>query len=364
MQSLFAFEQNRDANYQLAIDQVSEIFSPDLNAMVQPDKKDLSKKREQAVALLKNVFPDGASLPEGDDEIVKAVRNALSFYHRSVQKDFEWFRTNLVSETERLSHHYLTVLSLAPALADAAAVDRKFKHTNFVQNPWVGALRLHPEVQRAGQMAWSSRQDVVRQWLRDVLKADEEYLRFLDIRAPEEEDYRKAILHLFRRLILGKTLISEFFESEILRWAEDREIVKGMVEKTIKSWSPVKNQPLQLHTLSLNWEEDREFMEELFKQSAFLPEQHRQRIARNSRNWALERLPLTDRIILEMAIAEMLTFPSIPVKVTINEYIELAKNYSTPKSKQFINGILDVLSKELKTEGLLKKSGRGLIDNK
>jgi N utilization substance protein B len=364
MQSLFAFEQNRDANYQLAIDQVSEIFSPDLNAMVQPDKKDLSKKREQAVALLKNVFPDEASLPEGDDEIVKAVRNALSFYHRSVQKDFEWFRTNLVSETERLSHHYLTVLSLAPALADAAAVDRKFKHTNFVQNPWVGALRLHPEVQRAGQMAWSSRQDVVRQWLRDVLKADEEYLRFLDIRAPEEEDYRKAILHLFRRLILGKTLISEFFESEILRWAEDREIVKGMVEKTIKSWSPVKNQPLQLHTLSLNWEEDREFMEELFKQSAFLPEQHRQRIARNSRNWALERLPLTDRIILEMAIAEMLTFPSIPVKVTINEYIELAKNYSTPKSKQFINGILDVLSKELKTEGLLKKSGRGLIDNK
>jgi transcription antitermination protein NusB len=78
----------------------------------------------------------------------------------------------------------------------------------------------------------------------------------------------------------------------------------------------------------------------------------------------VERLPLTDRMILEMAIAELLEFPNIPVKVTINEYIELAKNYSTPNSRQFINGILDVISKELKEKGSVKKSGRGLIDNK
>jgi len=75
-------------------------------------------------------------------------------------------------------------------------------------------------------------------------------------------------------------------------------------------------------------------------------------------------LPLTDRIILEMAIAELITFPHIPVKVSINEYIELAKLYSTPKSRQFINGILDVIAKELVSSGDMKKSGRGLIDNK
>ena len=78
----------------------------------------------------------------------------------------------------------------------------------------------------------------------------------------------------------------------------------------------------------------------------------------------MDRLPLTDRMILEMAIAELLEFPSIPVKVTINEYIELSKNYSTPKSRQFINGILDVIAKELKEKGDVKKSGRGLMDNK
>jgi N utilization substance protein B len=78
----------------------------------------------------------------------------------------------------------------------------------------------------------------------------------------------------------------------------------------------------------------------------------------------VDRLPLTDRVILEMAIAEMIHFPNIPVKVTINEYIELTKEYSTPKSRQFINGILDVISKSMKESGAVKKSGRGLIDNK
>ena len=92
--------------------------------------------------------------------------------------------------------------------------------------------------------------------------------------------------------------------------------------------------------------------------------QYKQLIAQNTKNWEVERLPLTDRIILEMALAEMIHFPNIPVKVTINEYIELSKEYSTPKSRQFINGILDVMAKTMKESGMIKKSGRGLIDNK
>jgi N utilization substance protein B len=102
----------------------------------------------------------------------------------------------------------------------------------------------------------------------------------------------------------------------------------------------------------------------MFRTAASLPENHKALIANNTRNWEVERLPLTDRIILEMAIAELISFPNIPVKVTINEFIELAKNYSTPKSRQFVNGILDVIAKELKDSGEIKKSGRGLIDNK
>jgi N utilization substance protein B len=140
--------------------------------------------------------------------------------------------------------------------------------------------------------------------------------------------------------------------------------VKGLVEKTVKSFDGEPNSTIQLHTLSINWEEDREFVEKLYNKASDLEQPYKDLIANNTRNWEVDRLPLTDRMILEMAIAELLEFPGIPVKVTINEYIELAKSYSTPKSRQFINGILDVIAKELKDTGIVKKSGRGLMDNK
>jgi len=87
-------------------------------------------------------------------------------------------------------------------------------------------------------------------------------------------------------------------------------------------------------------------------------------IIKHSKNWKKDRLALTDIIILKMGVTEMLNFPSIPVKVSINEYIEVSKSYSTPKSKQFINGLLDKFADVLQKEGRIKKSGRGLIDNK
>jgi N utilization substance protein B len=87
-------------------------------------------------------------------------------------------------------------------------------------------------------------------------------------------------------------------------------------------------------------------------------------VAQKTKNWEFDRIAYTDRLILMLAICEMLKFPSIPIKVTINEYIEVSKNYSTPKSKQFVNGVLDVIAVDLQEQGLIKKSGRGLIDNK
>ncbi|GIV36419.1 MAG: hypothetical protein KatS3mg032_0798 [Cyclobacteriaceae bacterium] len=364
MQSLFAFHQGRDANYMLALDAISQKFSPDLNAMVQPDRRQLEADRKQATALFEQVFA-GHQAPQHDNpEIARAVEEALRAYHQAVQKDFAWFKTNLVSEVQRLDDLYLSVLALALALADAAALDKKIDHRNFTTNPWIGALRKTEAVNLMLNRAWSGRQADIRRWVRDVLKADATYMNYLDRRELTADDQKKMMLHVFRKLILGKTLISEYFESEILRWAEDCEIIKGMVEKTIKAWQPGNAEPLKLHALSLNWDEDREFIEKLFEGAAFLPDQYRSRIAANTRNWEVERLPLTDQVILEMAVTEMVNFSSIPVKVTINEYIELAKSYSTPKSRQFINGILDALARQLAEAGHIKKSGRGLIDNK
>jgi N utilization substance protein B len=211
---------------------------------------------------------------------------------------------------------------------------------------------------------WDTKADRTKAWFKDVVRMDEGYLSYLDKKRPSLDDQKKFANHVFRKIVLGTTVINEYFEEEVLRWAEDKEIVKGLVEKTVKSFNPEASPEISLHTLSLNWDDDKDFMEELYMQASSLDDQHKDLIARNTRNWEVERLPLTDRVILQMAIAELITFPNIPVKVTINEYIELAKNYSTPKSRQFVNGILDVIANELKDTGEVKKSGRGLIDNK
>ena len=135
-----------------------------------------------------------------------------------------------------------------------------------------------------------------------------------------------------------------------------------MVVKTIKSIQD--GEDLQLAELTKNGEEDFKFLERLFmdviNQNEFLEEV----IQSKTMNWDVDRIALTDRVILKLALVEMMNSPSIPIKVTINEAIEISKMYSTPKSKQFVNGVLDVLSNELTSSGKIRKSGRGLIDNK
>ena len=368
MQSLFALQQCKDANYELCLEKINETISPDLNSMEVQNKTLLASQRKQAIKIFKEAFENEETSVEDDEpKVKKTVNDCLHFYHTQSKKDSAFFAKTLVTDVEKIYERYVAVLWLAVEFLDLAESDKKVSHKNFVNNLWIKALRdsndLKKEVKKIGKL-WDDKMDRVRVWFRDVVRQDTEYLHYLDKKNPSHEDHKRFANHIFKKIILGKTVINEYFEEEVQRWAEDKEIVKGLVEKTIKSFDPEAKTPLSLHTLSVNWEDDREFIEKLYKKGSQLEPKYKTLIANNTRNWEVDRLPLTDRIILEMAIAELIIFPNIPVKVSINEYIELAKNYSTPKSRQFINGILDVISKELKTAGDLKKSGRGLIDNK
>jgi transcription antitermination protein NusB len=368
MQSLFGLQQCKEATFELSQEKISETFAPDLNSMEVQNKELLGQLKKVALKVFEKAFENGETKVEHEDEKVKkAVNNAFVYHKTQLKKDTEFFRKNLVVEVEKIYEHYIATLSLVVAFAEIAEADKKVSHKNFVNNSWIKALKnsdaLRKDALKLGRH-WQDRSDQVRLWFRDVVRQDNEYLNYLDRKNPSEEDQRKFVSHLFKKIILGKTVINDFYEEEVLRWAEDKDIVKALVEKTVKSYEPSKSKEITLHTLSLNWEEDKEFIEILFDTAIGLPDKHRELIANNTRNWEVDRLPLTDRIILEMAIAELISFPNIPVKVTINEYIELAKTYSTPKSRQFINGILDVIAKELQDAGEIKKSGRGLIDNK
>ena len=368
MQSLFALQQCKDANYELCFEQIHEAFLPDLNSMETQDKLLLASQKKEASQLFEQAFAKGETSVDHDNtKIRKVVNECFKFYATTSKKDTDFFKKNLVSEVERLYVHYISVLAMVPAFSVIAAADKKVSHKNFVNNAWIKALSDSPALRKEALKfgkTWEDKGDRIKGWFRDVIRQDNEYLNYLDKKEPTTDDQRKFIGHLFRKVILGKSVINEYFEEDVLRWAEDKDIVKGLVEKTVKSYDPAASLPLALHTLSLNWEDDKDFIERLYDKAADLDPKFKELVANNTRNWEVDRLPLIDRMILEMAIAEMLTFPNIPVKVTMNEYIELAKNYSTPKSRQFINGILDVIAKELKDSGEMKKSGRGLIDNK
>jgi N utilization substance protein B len=368
MQNLFALQQCKDANYELSLEKIGDVFSPDLNSMEVQDKQQLSSQKKEALKLFEKEFAKGERVVDHKDpKIKKTVNDSFLFYQNQSKKDTDFFLKNLVTEVEKIYNQYIAVLSLASAFSELAEADKKVTHKNFVNNAWIKALRNSEELKKESLKfgkTWQDKSDRVKVWFRDVIRQDNEYLNNLDKKNPSIEDQKKFINHLFKKVILGKTVINEFFEEEILRWAEDKDIVKGLVEKTVKSYDPESKSPLTLHTLSVNWDDDKQFIEKLYQKAANLEDKFKDLVANNTRNWEVDRLPLTDRMILEMAIAELIVFPNIPVKVSMNEYIELAKNYSTPKSRQFINGILDVIAKELKESGEVKKSGRGLIDNR
>lgn len=363
MQSLFAFGQCKEANHLLALDLIESTFLPDLNSMQPQDKELLRKQKKIALQAFDRKFKGKEVEESPDPKIEKAISDALDLFNRQVKKDQAFLMKNMVAEIEAITQSYLSVLGLLLEFAVLAESEKKVNHGNFVSHPLIKALAGNKELSLALAKSnrWSQQADMVRTWFREVIKEDNLYNEFIAARKTDEESQKGLIKHLVRKLILGTGPIHDFFEAEDIRWAEDREIVKSLTDKTIKSFN---EDQITLQKLSLDWEDDKQFIEKLFRNTIDLEDQYKQLIAKNTRNWEVDRLPLTDRIILEMALAEMINFPNIPVKVTINEYIELTKEYSTPKSRQFVNGILDVLAKSMKESGAIKKSGRGLIDNK
>lgn len=365
MQSLFAYEQCKEANYLLALDSIDAFFKPDLNSMKIQDKELLKGQREVAVRLFEKKFRGEPIAENPDPRIDQSLDEAFALHTKLTKKDFAYFRKQTILEVEKINVIYFSVLNLIPSLEQVASQDKRINAGVFSHNPVVKALRdnvdLRRETLRKGG-SWDHQQDLLRDWLRDCVKPDKSFKEYIALTKPTAEDHAVFVKHLVRKIILGKTAINAWLEEQDLWWAEDHEIVRSMVDKTLKSLT--EQGSLEIQKLSLNWEDDKNFVEKLFQSASQLDPYFHELIASHTRNWEVDRLPLTDRIILHMALAEMTDFPNIPVKVTINEYIELAKEYSTPKSRQFINGILDALSKEMVNSGRIKKSGRGLIDNK
>jgi N utilization substance protein B len=205
----------------------------------------------------------------------------------------------------------------------------------------------------------------IKEWYRELVKPLEEYQKYLTIENPSLEEDKEILQVIIKKIIFKKEATLSFFQDRDLNWSENKSIVRSLSTKVIKTITGTEDEADEiLPELALNWEEDKEFFKDIYNFTIASEKEYSELIANTTKNWDVERIALTDRVILIMALSEMVNFSSIPTKVSINEYIDISKTYSTPKSKQFVNGLLDTLSKELTENGKIRKSGRGLIDNK
>ncbi len=202
--------------------------------------------------------------------------------------------------------------------------------------------------------------DMLRKVYMDLVKTEEyqQYISSEDKTAGEDQD---ITLFLYRQIVQKSDYVSSFLEEKSMYWESDQELVGSAVIKTIKEIFKSKDH-FRLISISKDWEEDWHFALTLFRKSIVNDELYSSMIQERTKHWDVDRIAQVDVLLIKMAMAELAYAESIPVKVSINEYIELAKLYSTPKSNVFVNGLLDSISKEMQEKGMIQKTGRGLLE--
>lgn len=203
------------------------------------------------------------------------------------------------------------------------------------------------------KMSWENDVEAVRK-LCDQIEQSPLYQEYMMSDAEDYETDRELWRRIYRTLIQGNEDLDAILEEKSLYWNDDKEIVDTFVLKTIKRFDPADKADQELLP-EYDDTEDREYALKLFRSTILNADTYQRYMSETSRNWNFSRLAYMDVVLMQIAIAEMLTFPNIPISVTINEYVDLAKLYSTPKSGGYINGMLDAIARHLVDTGRLLK---------
>ncbi len=235
-------------------------------------------------------------------------------------------------------------------------------NTRFIDNGLVHQLRNNEQLLRfvdQHKLNWANHPELVKEIYARMMES-EAYASYMSAGESGYAEDKKMVTHLYTHVIFPSELLSSILEEQSIYWNDDLEFITSMIVKTIKKFKEEDGPEKRLMELYKN-EEDREYVIKLFRQTILHRDEYVEYVKQNTRNWDLERIAFMDILIMQMAIAELVAFPSIPTKVTLNEYLEISKYYSTSKSNVFINGVLDKVVVQLKEEKKVQKKGRGLI---
>jgi len=236
-------------------------------------------------------------------------------------------------------------------------------NTRFLQNKLIAQLQENEHLNKyidSNKLSWVNYPELIKGFFYELLETDF-YKTYMALPKSNYSLDKKLIADIFENIIVKSESLSQVLEEQSIYWNDDAEFITSMILKTIESFKIGQTKEQTLMPLFKN-EADVEFVKILVRKTILKHSDYMKLIEENVKNWDIERIAFTDVIIIQLAITEIMEFPSIPTKVTFNEYIEISKFYSTPKSSTFINGILDKIINKLKTENQVRKTGRGLLE--
>ena len=309
-------------------------------------------RRHIRVKVMQSVY---AILQSHNDDIIREEK----FLKHSILKMFDLYVLNLqlIVEVQKLA---AKKMALSKKKILATTLDLK-PNTKFIDNKVIAAIAESASVEGYIELNslnnWEENNEYVKIIFEELLKSDL-YKNYL---ASEENSFKldKAfIVGFFKEIIAPNEKLAEYYEDTLISWVDDIPFVNTWLVKTLS-----KQKANGLFVLGSLYKDrdDEDFVSDLFRKTVLKQAEYEKDIAEKTPNWETDRIAEIDMILIKMSITEFINFPSIPTRVTINEYIEISKDYSTAKSSYFINGVLDKISKEFVINEKIVKIGRGLL---
>lgn len=305
------------------------------------------------------------------------VLQALYAYFQSNEDNFRRTENELMQAVERMYDLYIYLLLTFSEIKDIAEnrIEESKKkirpskedinpNLKFVNNAIILKIEECKELRRLSEerkVNWvgDEHQEMFRKMFLQI-KDSETYLEYMNNEILGFDVDKNFVLELFKAEIANSELLYNFLEEKSIHWMDDIDLVCSMVLKTLKSIE--ENEVIDILPLYKKDDDEQEFIRELLRKTISMDKENEVLIDDLTKNWELDRIAKMDIILMKMAITELQIFNNIPTKVTLNEYIEISKFYSTPKSNGFINGVLDKAIDRLQKDKKILKVGRGLMN--
>ena len=294
---------------------------------------------------------EGVSQAETERDLLKSIEKSTDLYYQILLLLTELRHKAFLKIDAAKNKHFTTEADLHP-------------NTRFIDNPVFSMLsgnRKFKSYLLNHPISWNDNLELI-QFLYQRIMEHPIYKEYMDRKEVNFEDHKRFILDIFTEIITQNDIFFQTLEDINIYWNDDFELVLGVVYKTLKNLKEGNTEEDNIFYAIYNEAEDLDFAKTLLRKTILEQDENIKIIDKYILNWEIERISDMDKLIMSLALSELKHFPAIPIKVTLDEYIEIAKYYSTPGSSLFINGVLDRIVESLRSEGKINKTGRGLME--